>query len=386
MRTPADLRRWAEGLWVRGYRDWLAESGEGAPSEGADEVRTYPLHVPSEAIAARDVGAVAGWAGAWRREEATLGSGVSVEWVERRWRSLGTQRLPARVRVIGVEAIAGLVGQEAVWARGRRTTRALWQRWPDQPALAAAIRRHGRTLVQLSDTDLERLLAVLSWLHDHPGSGLYARELPIGGVDTKWFERHRSLVVDLMAGLGVAGDLGLRSRANTYELRILDPAGAPGVLREFSASVEELDRLALRPDTVWIVENLTTLHSFPELPGAVVVHGYGYRVTQLAGVGWIRAARVLYWGDLDTHGLAILSRARQHLPQVESALMDRETLTRHTHLVVPEPQPVRHDITHLTLSERDVLAVLRDGDRRLEQERIPWSYARERIAALTDGA
>lgn len=378
MRTPADLRQWAEGIWDRGYRDWLAESGE-----GADEVRTYPLHPPSEATAAQDVGAVAAWAGAWRREEAALGSGVSVEWVERRWRSLGTQRLPVRVRVTGVAAIVRLAGQEAAWARGRRTTRSLWQRWPDQPALGAAIRRHGRTLVQLSDTDLERLLAVLCWLHAHPGSGLYARELPISGVDTKWFERHRSLVVELMAGLGVARDLGLRSRADTYELRILDPAGAPGALREFSASVEELDRLALRPDTVWIVENLTTLHSFPEMPGAVVVHGYGYRVTQLAGVSWIRAARVLYWGDLDTHGLAILSRARQHLAHVESALMDRETLTRHTHLVVPEPQPVRHDITHLTLSERDVLALLRDGDRRLEQERIPWSYARERITALT---
>lgn len=38
---------------------------------------------------------------------------------------------------------------------------------------------------------------------------------------------------------------------------------------------------------------------------------------------------VHYWGDLDTHGSAILDRLRAWLPQTRSFLMDRETLLDH---------------------------------------------------------
>lgn len=376
MRSPADLRAWARRTWDRGYRSWLA-------TPPSDLERTFVLHPPTEAEAGHDLGAVADWAGEWRRVEPGLGVGIRVDWVERRWRSLGSQRLPVRVGTTGVEPLARLAGREAEWHRGFRAAAALRERWPDQPELGPAIQRHGAGLVALSEPDGDCLVAVLAWLSMNPGSGLYARELPVNGVDTKWFEHHRSMVVDLATGLGMAPDLGLRRRAETYEVRILDPAVAPGTPRHFAASVEEIDRLPLAPSTVWIVENLTTLQSFPELPKSVAIHGSGYSVAELAGIRWLRAARVFYWGDLDTHGLAILSRARQHIPQIESALMDCRTLADHADLVVTEPRPVRREITHLTLSERDVLARLRDDDGRLEQERISWSYARKCIDRLT---
>jgi hypothetical protein len=34
---------------------------------------------------------------------------------------------------------------------------------------------------------------------------------------------------------------------------------------------------------------------------------------------------VLYWGDLDTHGFAILDELRAHCPHAESLLMNRAT-------------------------------------------------------------
>ena len=42
--------------------------------------------------------------------------------------------------------------------------------------------------------------------------------------------------------------------------------------------------------------------------------------------GWLRRCAVHYWGDIDTHGFAMLARARRALPQTESLLMDRDTL------------------------------------------------------------
>ncbi|MBP8921814.1 MAG: hypothetical protein KBG85_19125, partial [Micropruina sp.] len=55
-------------------------------------------------------------------------------------------------------------------------------------------------------------------------------------------------------------------------------------------------------------------------------HGNGLAAPALAQVPWVRAARLLYWGDLDTYGLSILSMVRQALPQAESLLMDTATL------------------------------------------------------------
>ncbi|NOR71388.1 MAG: hypothetical protein GQ532_17115, partial [Methylomarinum sp.] len=43
-----------------------------------------------------------------------------------------------------------------------------------------------------------------------------------------------------------------------------------------------------------------------------------------------------YWGDLDTHGFAILSRLRHYYPQVKSILMDEKTLEQFAHLSVYE--------------------------------------------------
>lgn len=49
--------------------------------------------------------------------------------------------------------------------------------------------------------------------------------------------------------------------------------------------------------------------------------------------GWLRDVAVRYWGDVDTHGMAILAEVRRALPHVRSALMDLETLQDHRHMV-----------------------------------------------------
>jgi hypothetical protein len=43
----------------------------------------------------------------------------------------------------------------------------------------------------------------------------------------------------------------------------------------------------------------------------------------------VQEVDVHYWGDLDTHGFAILHSLRAWLPQTQSFLMDRQTLAEH---------------------------------------------------------
>ena len=54
---------------------------------------------------------------------------------------------------------------------------------------------------------------------------------------------------------------------------------------------------------------------------------------------------VIYWGDIDTHGLVIFDRARAALPSVSSMLMDEETLFAHRDLWgTEEVQSVESDL------------------------------------------
>jgi hypothetical protein len=112
----------------------------------------------------------------------------------------------------------------------------------------------------------------------------------------------------------------------------------------------------------------------------VAVFGQGKDAPSLAEVPWIRdAPHLLYWGDLDTHGMNILGLVRKALPQTESILMDETTLKRFLAMAVVEPKPFTGTIGHLTEPELRTLALLRKSNTRLDQERINMPYACEVI-------
>ncbi|MFT4293827.1 MAG: DUF3322 domain-containing protein [Micropruina sp.] len=371
MRTVANLKAWATTKYRAGHRRWLGSDDLGAGLE-----LSYPLNPPTETIAAADTSAVIRWASAWR--EVGLPSGVSLDWRQAHWRSLGTQQLPARVNVRGATAVAALAGTSGQWHMLSGISARLRQRWPSA-AVANALPSLAAALLKLDDADEQRLCAVVEWFRDHPEPGLFGRQLPIEGVDTKWLERHSSLVQRLVAAHTGSAELGLRREARRFRVRVLD-ASIAGELLDFNAPTSELGRLDWRPQWVLISENLQTVSALEPMPGGIAVHGNGLVVTELAAVPWIAGARVLYWGDLDSHGLAILGALRAVLPQTESVLMSAEVLQRFNHLAVADPTPRRGPIGHLTAGEARALEVLRDGDVRLEQERIPWPFA---VATIT---
>lgn len=160
-------------------------------------------------------------------------------------------------------------------------------------------------------------------------------------------------------------------------LRFLDGSLAPAGLRDLAAPASEIARLELRPRRIVVVENLETFLALPPLPGVVAVHGSGYAVDQLGAIGWIARADIVYWGDLDRDGFAILDRLRAHCAQVESVLMDEVTLLDHRDLWVPDPNHARRAastaLPRLTAGERATELRLRElGGVRLEQERLSW--------------
>ena len=116
--------------------------------------------------------------------------------------------------------------------------------------------------------------------------------------------------------------------------------------------------------------------------------GLGNAVSLLSRLEWVAGARLLYWGDIDTHGFAILDRARESLGALSSMLMDEATLLACRELWVEEPtQTAIRDLPHLTEAERATFEGLRaqrwGRHVRLEQERVPWHRVVSALSVLS---
>lgn len=365
--TVSEARDRARRLFDRDAREWAASGRD-------DVVLDLPLHPPTERAALGDLPAARDWVDQWQRCE--LSEAVVVAWRTRTWARVGSQAVPERLRVEGPAAIASFAGRDAVWTRLSARLHAL--RDLVGAGSVATIRSHARDIDALSDADFARLSDVVKWLGAHPVSGRRVRELPIRGIDTKWIDRRRSLLEALhRAGTGSSG-LGLHEPDPLVRMRCLDPALAVGGLSDVSAPVGELSMLDMQPERVFVFENLATVLAMPHTDGAVVLHGGGHRVEPIARLPWART--VTYWGDLDSHGFAILHRLRAHGVRATSVLMDTDTLLEHRDMWGSDPDPNVSVLSGLTTDENATLRLLSSaGNVRLEQERIPWDYA---LAAL----
>ena len=375
MLTVAEARARALKRVAADQRDWAAFGGEGALLE-------IPLHPPTEREALVDQTAAISWVRAWQAAGGDVTAGFLVNWGGRQWPSLGAQSVPERCVLRGADAIAAFAGAPASreWSTLRDRAAVIQGAFAARAAsadrLARAIRTHWRTLQSLAEEDLTTLLLVVEWLAENPASGWRIRQLPIRGIDTKWLERHRTVVESLHAAVTGRISLGLLDAPTLVRVRFLDPALRPGGLCEVIAPVEELAALDIAPSVVFVFENLETMFAMPELPGAVVVHGGGYAAPRLGRIPWIHSGRVIYWGDLDSDGFAILHALRSSCSEVTSVLMDEKTLLAYRDLWVPEPKAAVGTYSTLTAGEQRALERIRaEGNVRLEQERIAWEFA-----------
>jgi hypothetical protein len=378
--SPDHVKQLLQRRFENQHREWLTGADQWPLSIG--------LGVPTDEYATQHHADIRAWVAAWEQWKG-LGS---VAWVERRWRLVGNQRVPESLAMASPEEVAMLVGQGARWRRATTRHAELAHRWPSM-ANQAALVRHFDVLADYSEDDFATLTALVSWLHLNPNSGHYLRQLPVEGLHTKWMGRRTKLVSDLVRLARESADesdfhalCGLLRTRTRLRMRVLchrlqtNTAG----LADIQAPLDQLAALPIRPRRVLIVENLETGEVLPAMDDTVAVMGLGNAVGPLVELPWVHDAAVVYWGDLDTHGLAILNQARAAIPGLVSVLMDEATLQRHRKLWGQEPaQHPGGDLAHLTESERSVFDGLKSGrwgeQVRLEQERLYWPYAMDEV-------
>jgi len=378
--NSTDLRTQVQRLWDRGelLRAMVSPAVE------------WPLRLTFKAPTAADVSDRFDSVREWARNLADYPH-VRLDWREWNHRVQGTQRLPSAAWVDTLPDALAMLGK----ARRAERFQQLWeQTQATQPALLPWLLKRPLHALELSDR-WSRLLAVVAWLQAHPRPGVYLRQVDIPGVDTKFIEANRGVLTEWLdlalpseainvAATGVSQfnrRYGFLDKPLRIRFRLLDASlpQVPGCLgySDITLDADSFAKLTLPLERVFVTENETNFLAFPPVEKAIVVFGAGYGWDALAPATWLNRCGVHYWGDIDTHGFAILDRLRSHFPHVVSFLMDRETLMAHREHWGEEPEPAKETLTRLSEEEAALYGeLLSDGLQprlRLEQERVSFN-------------
>lgn len=363
-------RRWDDGTLLRRHA-----TGEPFP------VIEVPLRGPRASDIGDDLGAVRDWVAAVDAGS-RRGAHYDLTYQVVGGRVIGRNELPARAVVSSFGQAWALLGVTAE-VRELDSVLALVA---DEPALRDWVAANPLKVLQVGDA-WDGMLRAYRWLVAARGSGRYLRQVDAPGVDTKFIDQHRSLLAQLLgvpsSSTGFVTALGLRGKPEFVRLRTDPSLGLLGGFSEAVLRVEDLAAAEVSVRTALIVENEISYLSVPIPAGGVVIWGKGFEVDRAGALPWLREAEVRYWGDLDTHGFAILHRLRAWLPQTGSVLMDRQTLLEHRDRWGREPSPTTARLDRLTPDESALYGDLvsdRFAERlRLEQERIDWAWVQDRL-------
>lgn len=387
---PAALKARLARLWERGELLREALGGESR----------FPLRLALRHPSSHDLTERFEHVRAWAAKLAAVPQ-LRLEHRSVQHRVQGAQQLPVAVWFDRLETVLVWLGQGDAWQRFARQVEATRARIPE---LVPWLEKRPLQALELAPA-WPQLLAVVEWLQQHPRPGMHLRQVDIPGVHSKFLEAHRAVLAELFdwvlaadaidsrhAGIGgFAARYGFAEKPVLIRWRPLDPDLSPlsGLAHpDLSLDAASFSRLALpRPvRRVIVTENEINFLTLPQLPGSLAIFGAGYGWDALGRATWLQACDMHYWGDIDTHGFAILDQLRSHFPAVKSLLMDRATLLAHRALWGRELTPSQRELKRLEPAEQALYDELRD-DRlapglRLEQERLSFGWVSTRIEAL----
>jgi hypothetical protein len=378
--TPADVvqklrRRWKAALTAH---------SEGRPWEPL----AVGLRGPTAGELAAELQRVQSWVKSWTRRP--LGR---IEYRRVGGRLIGVNELPAKVWIDSYDQLWSALGTEK---DVHRFDSLVAEARAAAPRLVDWMIGHPVRVLEL-EADWPSIVDTVQWIDAHADGSHYIRQVDVPGVDTKFIDRHRMVLAALLdhqlderridqarPRADFAGRFGFLRRPGYVRVRSLSPGGT--LFTGFGELTFRVDELAVRPlphATVYVIENETTFLAFPPAEDAIAIFGGGYAASVLEGLRWLADRDLVYWGDIDTHGFAILDRVRRSFPEARSMLMDRTTLLAHeNHWVtedakhvarLPDLRPAEAELYH------DLVEDALGPSVRLEQERVSYSAIQRAI-------
>jgi hypothetical protein len=381
--TPTSIRARLRRRWDSGV----------ALTERARGQAFVPIDLPIRGPTASELGTRYADVTTWARKWVNLSAGCSVITKVIGSRRAGANEIPDRIRIETFDALTGFLGTSD---QARRHTELLDLAKDVAPQIHSwVVDRPMRALAH--EAAFDRLLCCVRWLADNADRHLYLRQVDVPGIDTKFIERHQTILselVDLVIdpvepnAREFAARHGFLGKPQRVRVRVLDAAcsSLPACITDVELPTSELAAHPFDVARVFLVENEVTCLAFPAVPRSLLIFGGGYAVSRVARLDWLRGVPLYYWGDIDTHGFRILDLLRSRFPDVRSMLMDRATLLAHEAHWDREPSPVNVHLPHLTADEaalyRDLVEDVFGPAVRLEQERIGYPMLKAAVSAL----
>ncbi len=232
------------------------------------------------------------------------------------------------------------------------------------------------------------ILKVCDYFYLNPKPNLYIRELPIQ-VHTKFIENNEAIIRELLDILisneinSLEFDFKKRFnlkydqfliRVKVLDKNILLKNNLNNSFLDFSLPLDLFEKLNLNVDKVFIVENKMNFLTFPNIENSIIISGSGNGVNILKNSSWLNEKQIYYWGDIDSHGFAILSSFKKYFSNIKSLFMDFKTYDTFKEFEVKGEKTVQETFSNLTDEELKVFNYVHSNNLRLEQERISQEY------------
>jgi len=379
--TPAELKAQVQKLWDRGLILSAMIGGE----------ELFPRRLTLQMPDSRELSDSFAEVRDWIKRLSGTGKQYRIVWRTVNHRILGVNDIPAEIWIDTLDDALVLIGKRRE-AQQFAAMVTLTRNW--QPALLPWLAKRPLRALELGE-EWPRILSIVAWRLKHHRPGIYLRQIDLPGVHSKFIEGHRGVLGELFdlvlppeeidaTATGAAGfcrRYGFQDKPLRVRFRILDPKLAllpTETDQDITVTQATFAQLELPFTKVFITENEINFLAFPEVPEAMVIFGAGYGFENLAAVEWLRNKSIHYWGDIDTHGFAILNQLRRFFPHTVSLLMDQETLMEHQALWDVEPSPETGTLTRLTTEESELYDELGRNELghriRLEQEKIGFEW------------
>lgn len=318
-----------------------------------------------------------------------------VEWQTVNHRIQGEQKLPTSIWVDTLEnALVILRKQKEFKLFQQLTERAL----NVDPRLQIWLEKRPLKALELAD-DWQKLLAVLVWRKTHSQPNCYLRQVSLQDVHSKFIETRRGVLAEwfdlVLPESEIQADktganqfnarYGFLDKPEFIRFRLLDSdltfAGLASA--DISLDAASFAQLDLNVSMVLIVENEINYLSLPPMKNTLAIWGAGYGFSALRQANWLKTRQLYYWGDIDTHGFAILNQLRADFPKVKSVLMTLAILEKYRIFWREESKPSNAVLPYLTEEEQTVYSYLQQQSKlRLEQESILFTDVEEALRQL----
>ncbi len=314
--------------------------------------------------------------------------GYKIDFEKRKTKSLGTQDFPVKIYFETETDFLKFTNKEKETTCFKKVYLDIIDEFPE---LREWITKYPNKIIN-NCSKWKDLLKVCKYFKSNPKPNIYIRELPIK-VHTKFIQNNKGIIrelLDILIGEHINHNetkfekrFNLKFSEPLVRFRILDDKISDKQFQgisDISIPVSQFNNLSINNiNYVYIVENEMNLLTFPKMPNTIAIWGKGFQVNNIKNANWLKKINnFFYWGDIDAHGFEILSQIRGYFNNIQSLLMDE--ITFNNFFQDDKGATSTTQVTlNLTEEEYQLYNKIKDNNWRLEQEKIPLQYLKDKL-------